>query len=77
MAVDGLPAQLACRVLDVSESGYYAWRNRAPSARALRHVWLTDLILQIHTHCRRLAHCAFAAAITARRRRRARMPEAL
>lgn len=52
MAADGLPAQLVCRVLGVSQSGYYAWRTRAPSARALRHVWLTGLIRQVHTDCR-------------------------
>ena len=40
--------QLACRVLGVSESGYYLWRKRPPSARALRHVWLTGIIRQIH-----------------------------
>jgi putative transposase len=44
--------QLACRVLNVSESGYYAWRKRPPSARALRHAWLTGLIRQIHTDFR-------------------------
>jgi putative transposase len=48
MASEGLPVQLACRVLEVSEAGYYDWRGRAPSARAVRHVWLTDLICRIH-----------------------------
>ena len=48
IAADGLPVQLACRVLNVSESGYYARRSRAPSARAIRHVWLTDVIRQVH-----------------------------
>ena len=48
MASEGLPVQLACRVLEVSESGYYDWRGRAPSVRAVRHVWLTDLIHQVH-----------------------------
>jgi hypothetical protein len=36
IAADGLPVQLATRVLDVSESGYYEWRGRPPSARAVR-----------------------------------------
>jgi transposase InsO family protein len=40
--------QVACRVLEVSESGYYARRGRAPSARTIRHAWLTDLIHLVH-----------------------------
>ena len=48
MAAEGWPVQLAGRVLEVSESGYYAWRKRAPSARAIRHAWLTDLIREVH-----------------------------
>ena len=48
MAGEGLPVQVAVRVLEVSESGYYEWRNRAPSARETRHEWLTDLIRQVH-----------------------------
>ena len=42
----------ACRVLDVSCAGYYAWRVRPPSARAIRHAWLTDLIGQVHAASR-------------------------
>lgn len=49
---EGLPAQTACRVLGVSESGFYAWRNRPQSARAIRHVWLTDMIRQVHAASR-------------------------
>jgi len=48
----GLPAQLACRVVAVSESGYYARRSRSPSARAIRHAWITDVIQQVHTTSR-------------------------
>lgn len=49
MAAEGLPVQVACRVVSVAESGFYAWRGRAPSPRAIRHAWLTDLIRQVHT----------------------------
>ena len=52
MRSEGLPTQVACRVLEVSESGFYAWRTRRPSARAIRHVWLTDLIHQVHQQSR-------------------------
>ncbi len=48
MAAEGLPVEVACRVLDVSVSGYYAWLSRPPSARAIRHAWLTDLITEVH-----------------------------
>jgi putative transposase len=49
---EGLPAQTACRVLAVSESGFYEWKRRPPSARSIRHVWLTDMIRQVHTASR-------------------------
>jgi hypothetical protein len=52
MASEHLPVQLATRVLGVSESGYYEWRGRAPSQRAIRHAWLTDLIRQVHAESR-------------------------
>jgi putative transposase len=48
MATQGFPVQVCCRVLEVSPSGYYAWRSRAPSVRAIRHAWLTDVIRQVH-----------------------------
>ncbi|MEU4644737.1 IS3 family transposase [Micromonospora sp. NPDC023814] len=48
MAAEGLPVEVCCRVLEVSASGYYAWRNRPPSPRALRHAWLTDQIRAVH-----------------------------
>ncbi len=48
IAAEGLPVEVACRVLSVSVSGYYASRDRAPSERTVRHTWLTDLIAQIH-----------------------------
>ena len=39
---------LACRVLAVSESGYYAQHARPPSPRAIRHALLTERIGRIH-----------------------------
>lgn len=44
MAGEGLPVEVGCRVLAVSVSGYYAWRNRPPAARTIRHAWLSDVI---------------------------------
>jgi putative transposase len=43
-----------CRVLGVSRSGFHAWQNRAPSARALEDERLTERIRQIHTDNRRV-----------------------
>jgi len=40
---------LMCRVLEVSRSGYYDWRNRPLSARAQANQHLTDDIRRLHT----------------------------
>ena len=48
IAAEQHPIEVACRVLDVSVSGYYASRIRPPSKRSVRHAWLTDTITQIH-----------------------------
>jgi len=48
IAAEGLPVQLATRALGVSASGYDEWRGRAPSARAVRHAWLTEQIQAVH-----------------------------
>ncbi len=52
MVAEKIPAQVACRVLAVSESGYYARLRRAPSERAVRHAWLTEVITQVHIDSR-------------------------
>ena len=52
MAAEKLSVQLACRTLGVSESGYYEWRTRAPSPRALHHARVTTIITQIHADVR-------------------------
>jgi hypothetical protein len=44
--------KLACRVLEVTRAGYYASVTRGPSPRAIRHAWLTDVIVQIHAASR-------------------------
>jgi putative transposase len=52
LAAQGLPVQVCCRMLEVSESGYDAWRSRPPSARVIGHAWLTDTIRHIHAASR-------------------------
>ncbi len=37
-----------CRVLEVSTSGYYAWRRREPSARSQSDAALTVLLRELH-----------------------------
>jgi transposase InsO family protein len=41
-----------CRVLKISRSGYYAWKGRPRSVRAVRDVELTVLIGEIHRRSR-------------------------
>ena len=43
-----LPVRTLCRVLRVSASGYYDWRDRAPSARARANAELMQRISQAH-----------------------------
>jgi putative transposase len=45
---EGVRTGRACHALGVSRSGYYDWAARAPSPRAIRHAWLTDLIGTAH-----------------------------
>jgi putative transposase len=44
----GINVGHACRMLGVSSSGFYAWRDRPASARALRHLWLAGEITDVH-----------------------------
>ena len=41
---DEFPVTLMCKVLDVSPSGYYAWRQRPPSAREMANQKLIEKI---------------------------------
>jgi putative transposase len=47
------PVALMCRVLQVSRSGFYAWRKRPASARALEDQSLTVEVSAIHAESRR------------------------
>lgn len=42
------PLEIVCRVLEVSRSGYYAWRGRPQSARATRRRELAAKIRAVH-----------------------------
>ncbi|MFI2511285.1 IS3 family transposase [Streptomyces sp. NPDC018972] len=52
MADEGLPVQPASRALHVAESGHYAWKDRPPSTRTVRHAWPAEAIIGIHTASR-------------------------
>jgi transposase InsO family protein len=45
---DRWPVRLMCRTLEVSTSGYYAWRNRAESARACANRALLADVRRLH-----------------------------
>ena len=44
----GINVRHACRVLGVSEAGYYAWRSRPAPPRTLRRIWLAGEIADVH-----------------------------
>jgi putative transposase len=46
------PIQFMCRMLGVSRSGYYGWRDRPPSARNRADAALTEKIGEIHERSR-------------------------
>lgn len=52
IVAEGTPVQIACRVVGISESGWYARITRPPSQRSIRHALLSDLIAQIHRESR-------------------------
>ncbi len=52
LAADGVVVAVACRVLAVSTAGYYEWRERAPSARAVADQALSEQIVEIHAMSR-------------------------
>ena len=46
------PVTLMCRVLAVSRSGFYGWRNRKPGPREQRRKQMTQKIRQVHEDSR-------------------------
>ncbi len=42
------PIKIQFAVLNISRSGFYAWRGREPSATHLRQESLTEAIREIH-----------------------------
>lgn len=46
------PVSMLCRVLKLSRSGYYAWRDRPPSKRATENAALIERIRAIHQKSR-------------------------
>ena len=52
LAAEGVPVRVACRVLQVSASGFYEWRTRPPSARQVADEQLLETIRQIHSGSR-------------------------
>lgn len=47
-AKEQLSVSLMCELLGVSESGYWAWKQRPPSDRELNDAWLSERIRAIH-----------------------------
>jgi putative transposase len=52
MSSEGLAVKTACGLLGVTTAGFYAWRTRPLSPRAIRQAMLTDLIRDIHATSR-------------------------
>lgn len=51
-AQTGIAVRRLCAALDVSASGYYAWCQRRPSARAMANARLLQRIKQLHVQTR-------------------------
>jgi hypothetical protein len=45
---ESYPLEVACEVLEVSRSGYYAWRCRPASTRAKRRAELAEKVKAVH-----------------------------
>ncbi len=52
LADDGIDVAVTCRVLKVSRSGYYQWRERTLSPRDLADAYVANTVVDIHTMSR-------------------------
>jgi putative transposase len=52
LAGAGFPANVCCRLLDVSSPGYYKYRHRPLSPTRMRRQWFTGLIREVDTASR-------------------------
>lgn len=59
---DSFPIALMCRVLEVSSSGYYHWRDRPQSPRAQRHERIQESVKQVYDQ----SHCIYGSVKVAK-----------
>lgn len=52
MVNEGVRVRKVRYAFGVSPSGFYDWRARSPSARAIPHGWLTAVMTAVHTETR-------------------------
>ena len=53
LGAEGHGLKASCRLLGVSGSGFFHWRGRPLSARAVRRAWLADVVTEIWERSRR------------------------
>jgi transposase-like protein len=52
LAAEGRGTKGVCRILGLAPSGFFRWRSKAPSDRAIRRAWLVEVITEIHVRSR-------------------------
>jgi putative transposase len=52
LAKEGYGTRRVCRILAVAPSGFFGWRSRPLSDRAIRRAWLADVVTEIHIQSR-------------------------
>ena len=63
LAREGHGTKRVCRLLRVAPSGFFRWRTKPPSDRAIRRTFLADVIAEMHEQSRRtlgMAVCLFS-----------------